>query len=73
MAVLNQPPDSQFAYVVLVAKRARQLMAGGRPMIDNPKNLKFTRVAEEEVQRGLLEYQVPDSNDGTEEKSRKGN
>jgi DNA-directed RNA polymerase omega subunit len=72
MAVSNQPPDSQFAYVVLVAKRARQLMAGGRPLIDNPKNLKYTRVAEEEVQRGLLEYQMPDSNDGAEEKQRKG-
>ncbi|HEV2298517.1 MAG TPA: DNA-directed RNA polymerase subunit omega [Candidatus Acidoferrales bacterium] len=72
MAVLNQPPDSQFAYVVLVAKRARQLMAGGRPLIDNPKNLKYTRVAEEEVQKGLLEYQMPDSAVGTEEKPRKG-
>lgn len=72
MAVLNQPPDSQFAYVVLVAKRARQLMAGGRPLIDNPKNLKYTRVAEEEVQKGLLEYQMPDSADGAEEKPRKG-
>jgi DNA-directed RNA polymerase omega subunit len=72
MAVLNQPPESQFAYVVLVAKRARQLMAGGRPLMDNPKNLKYTRVAEEELQRGLLEYQMPDSNDGAEEKPRKG-
>lgn len=72
MAVLNQPPDSQFAYVVLVAKRARQLMAGGRPLIDNPKNLKYTRVAEEEVQKGLLEYQMPDSAGGAEEKPRKG-
>lgn len=72
MAVLNQPPDSQFAYVVLVAKRARQLMAGGRPLVDNPKNLKYTRVAEEEVQKGLLEYQMPESKDGAEEKPRKG-
>ncbi|HEV2490465.1 MAG TPA: DNA-directed RNA polymerase subunit omega [Candidatus Acidoferrales bacterium] len=72
MAVSNQPPESQFAYVVLVARRARQLMAGGRPLIDNPKNLKYTRVAEEELQKGLLEYQMPHSDDGTEEKQRKG-
>lgn len=72
MAVSNQPPESQFAYVVLVAKRARQLMAGGRPLIDNPKNLKYTRVAEEELQKGLLEFQMPDSGDGTEEKQRRG-
>jgi DNA-directed RNA polymerase omega subunit len=74
MAVLTQPPDSKFAYVVLVARRARQLMAGGRPLVDNPKNHKYTRVAEEEMQRGLLEFEVPDSMGGTDEdgKRKKG-
>jgi DNA-directed RNA polymerase omega subunit len=74
MAVLTQPPDSKFAYVVLVARRARQLMAGGRPLVDNPKNHKYTRVAEEEMQKGLLEFEVPDSLDGTDEggKRKKG-
>jgi DNA-directed RNA polymerase omega subunit len=74
MAVLTQPPDSKFAYVVLVARRARQLMAGGRPLVDNPKNHKYTRVAEEEMQKGLLEFEVPDSMDGTDEdgKRKKG-
>jgi DNA-directed RNA polymerase omega subunit len=67
MAVMKDPPDSQFAYVVLVAKRARQLMAGGRPLIDNPKNLKYTRVAEEELQKGMLEYELPDTGDGSGE------
>lgn len=72
MAVSNQPPDSQFAYVVLVAKRVRQLMAGGRPLVENPKNLKFTRVAEDEMQKGLLEFEMPDSGEKAEEKPRKG-
>ncbi len=58
MAVSNQPPDSRFSYVVLVARRARQLLAGGRPLFDNPKNNKYTRVAEEELQRGMLEYEL---------------
>ena len=62
MAVSNQPPDSKFAYVVLVARRARQLMAGGRPLVDNPKNHKYTRVAEEELQKGLLEFEQPEAN-----------
>jgi len=60
MAVSNQPPDSKFAYVVLVARRARQLMAGGRPLVDNPKNHKYTRVAEEELRKGLLEFEQPE-------------
>lgn len=62
MAVSNQPPDSKFAYVVVVARRARQLMAGGRPLVDNPKNHKYTRVAEEELRKGLLEFEQPESN-----------
>jgi DNA-directed RNA polymerase omega subunit len=74
MAVLTQPPDSKFAYVVLVARRARQLMMGGRPLVDNPKNHKYTRVAEEEMRKGLLEFELPDSMDGTDEdgKRKKG-
>lgn len=66
MAVSNEPPDSKFAYVVLVARRARQLMIGGRPLIDNPKNHKYTRVAEEEMQRKMLEFELPENMDGRE-------
>jgi len=58
MAVLTETPDSQFAYVVVVARRARQLMIGGRPMVDNPHSRKYTRIAEEELRKGLLEYEV---------------
>lgn len=71
MAVSNEPPDSKFAYVVLVARRARQLMAGGRPMVDNPKNHKYTRVAEEEMQRKLLEFELPEAMDAGEDGKRK--
>ena len=60
MAVFNQVPESQFAYVVVVARRARQLMIGGRPMVDNPHSRKNTRIAEEELQKGLLEYELPE-------------
>jgi DNA-directed RNA polymerase omega subunit len=60
MVVSREAPDSQFAYVVVVARRARQLMIGGRAMVDNPRSRKTTRVAEEELQRGLLEYETPE-------------
>ena len=33
MAALTSIPESQFAYVVVVSRRARQLMIGGRPML----------------------------------------
>jgi DNA-directed RNA polymerase omega subunit len=60
MAVLRQAPESQFAYVVVVARRARQLMIGGRPLVDNPKSRKTSRIAEEELQQGLLEFEMPE-------------
>jgi DNA-directed RNA polymerase omega subunit len=71
MSVSNEPPDSKFAYVVLVARRARQLMAGGRPMVDNPKNHKYTRVAEEEMQKKLLEFELPEALQADEDGKRK--
>jgi len=71
MAVLKQAPDSQFAYVVVVARRARQLMVGGRPLLDNPKSRKNTRIAEEELQKGLLEYETPEVPEDVEDKDGK--
>jgi len=56
MTVLTKAPESQFAYVVLAARRARQLMAGAPPLMENPRTLKPTRIACEEVENGLLEY-----------------
>ncbi|MGH9735256.1 MAG: DNA-directed RNA polymerase subunit omega [Candidatus Acidiferrales bacterium] len=60
MAVQKQAPDSQFAYVVVVSRRARQLMIGGRPLVENPRGRKNTRIAEEELQKGMLEYDTPE-------------
>jgi DNA-directed RNA polymerase omega subunit len=60
MPVSKIPPDSKFAYVVVVSRRARQLMIGGRPLVDNLRSRKVSRIAEEELQLGLLEFQTPD-------------
>ena len=58
MAATTQIPESQFAYVMLVARRARQLMSGAMPLMENPRVRKPTRMAEEEVQKGLIEYEM---------------
>jgi DNA-directed RNA polymerase omega subunit len=58
MVVTTRVPESQFAYVLLVARRARQLMSGAMPLVENPRARKPTRVAEEEVQKGLIEYDI---------------
>jgi DNA-directed RNA polymerase omega subunit len=66
MAVLREAPESQFAYVVVVARRARQLLIGARPLVDNPRSRKTTRIAEEELLKGYLEYEAPMLEEGAE-------
>ena len=57
MTVQTKAPESQFAYVVLAARRARQIMAGAPPMVENLRTQKATRIACEEVNHGLIEYE----------------
>ena len=71
MTVLNQAPESKFAYVVVAARRARQLMAGAPPMVDHPRSHKPTRIAIEELNMGILEYKLPDDPAGGDEKEGK--
>ena len=56
MDVLTKAPESQFAYVVLAARRARQIMAGAPSLVENPRTLKPTRIACEELDSGYIEY-----------------
>jgi DNA-directed RNA polymerase omega subunit len=70
MTVSNQPPESQFAYVVVAGRRARQLMVGAMPLLANPRSHKPTRVAMEELSAGQLEYDLPEIPDGDKESKR---
>jgi DNA-directed RNA polymerase omega subunit len=60
MPVFTQPPESQFAFVIVAGKRARQLMSGAQPLVLNPRSQKATRVAREELNAGRLEYSIPE-------------
>jgi DNA-directed RNA polymerase subunit omega len=59
MTIESTPPESKFAFVVVAARRARQLMSGAMPLVANPRSHKPTRVAVEELHAGVLEYQLP--------------
>ncbi len=48
--------DSKYRLVVLAAKRSKQLQRGAKPRIFSSAK-KTTRVALEEVRRGLVQYQ----------------
>lgn len=71
MTVQTKAPESQFAYVVLAARRARQIMAGAPPMLENVRTQKATRIACEEVNHGLIEYDFPETPVTEEEKEAK--
>jgi DNA-directed RNA polymerase omega subunit len=71
MTVSNEAPDSKFAYVVVVSRRARQLMIGARPLVENPHSRKNTRIAEEELRAGTLEYETPPEPNAEAEEARR--
>jgi DNA-directed RNA polymerase subunit omega len=49
--------DSKYRLVILAAKRAKQLQKGAKPRVSSTMN-KFTRVALDEVQHGLIRYEA---------------
>ncbi|MBZ5701214.1 MAG: DNA-directed RNA polymerase subunit omega [Acidobacteriia bacterium] len=61
MSAQSKAPESKFAYVVIAARRARQLMAGAPPLIENPHSQKATRIALEELDHSLLEFELPET------------
>jgi DNA-directed RNA polymerase omega subunit len=71
MSVQSKAPESQFAYVVLAARRARQIMAGAPPLVDNVRTQKATRIACEEVNQGLVEYDFTEATANDEDKDGK--
>ncbi len=49
--------DSKFRFIILAAKRTRQLQSGARPLITSASK-KYTRMAMEEVRKNLVEYDL---------------
>lgn len=52
---LGEKVDCRYTLVVETAKRARQLVAGGQPLLDR-KDMKPLKLAVEEIHRGLITY-----------------
>lgn len=47
--------DSNFRFVLVAAERAEQLMQGAKAQVE-AKGKKFSRIAMEEVQKGLIDW-----------------
>jgi DNA-directed RNA polymerase subunit omega len=70
---LPQGIESKFRFILVAAKRARQLQAGAKPLIQTPSK-KVTRVAMQEVEAGLIPIElleVEAENDGKNPKGSK--
>ena len=50
--------DSNYRYVLVAARRARQIQNGARPVVDTHSR-KPCRIAEEEIQAGMVKWEVP--------------
>jgi DNA-directed RNA polymerase omega subunit len=52
----NVTGDNRFLKVLIAAQRAKQIHKGARPLIQN-SNTRATRIAIEEVERGLINFE----------------
>jgi DNA-directed RNA polymerase subunit omega len=67
---LPQKLDSKFRYILVAAKRARQLQAGARPLIQSTAK-RLTRVAQQEVAAGLVPFELLAPTTGENDKNKK--
>jgi len=49
--------DSKFRFVIVASKRAKQLLKGAKPK-KKTKVKNLIRIAQEEVEKGLIEYNL---------------
>ncbi len=54
-AIPDDPEQSTYRFIIVAAKRARQLQGGARPFLPTTSK-KSTVIAAEEVRRGLVKY-----------------
>ena len=55
-AIPDDPDQSAYRFIIVAAKRARQLQSGARPFLPTTSK-KPTVTAMEEVRRGLVKYE----------------
>ena len=60
LVIPGDPELSVYRFIIVAAKRARQLQAGARPKVA-PGLRKITKVAVEETRRGYVEYIDPEN------------
>jgi DNA-directed RNA polymerase subunit omega len=67
---LPQGIDSKFRFILVAARRARQLQAGAKSMVQT-QTRKVTRVAQLEVEAGLVPFEELEVVSSTNDKAKK--
>ena len=69
---MNMPQgiDSKFRFILVAARRARQLQAGARALVQTPTK-KVTKVAQMEVEAGHVPFEVLEPVGSNGEKAKK--
>ena len=67
---LPQGIDSKFRFILLAAKRARQLQSGGKPAIQT-QSKKLMKVAQQEVLAGVVPFEMLELPPTNNEKARR--
>ena len=67
---IPQGIDSKFRFILVAAKRARQLQAGARPLVQT-QTKKLTRVAQLEVEAGLVPFENLEAASSNGDKAKK--
>jgi DNA-directed RNA polymerase subunit omega len=57
-SIPDDPDQSTYRFIIVAAKRARQLQSGHRPVLPTSSR-KATVIAMEEARRGLIKYETP--------------
>jgi DNA-directed RNA polymerase subunit omega len=56
-SIPDDPDQSTYRFIIVAAKRARQLQGGHRPVLPTSSK-KSTVIAMEEARRGLVKYEI---------------
>lgn len=60
--------DSNYRYILVAARRARQLQSGAPPVVDTSSR-KPCRIAQDEIRAGKVKWEIPETRSAAEQAS----
>jgi DNA-directed RNA polymerase subunit omega len=58
--------DSNYRYILVAARRARQLQSGAPPVVDT-NSRKPCRIAQDEIRAGKVKWEIPETRSAAEQ------